>query len=184
MINAFLSALWFFMPAGIANAMPLLAARIPALKDYDQPMDFNKTFREKRIFGSHKTWRGLIFSYFATIPFVALQQYLYNGSDFVRSISYFDYNEVNILWLTLLFVVGALGADALRSFFKRQSGVKPGETWFPFDQIDYVIGGLLATSLVVQLEPIQYLLIAVIYFFLHPAITWIGYTLKIREKPI
>jgi len=184
MINAFLSALWFFVPAGFANAMPVYASKISWLKDYEQPLDFHKTWRGHRIFGSHKTWRGLIFAYFATIPLVGLQIYLYNHSSFFRDISYIDYSSVNVFSLTFLFVIGALGADAVRSFFKRQFGVKPGETWFPFDQIDYVIGGLLATSLIVHLEPQQYLLVAIIYFLLHPVATSLGYLLKIREKPI
>lgn len=184
MINAFLSALWFFVPAGFANAMPVFAAKISRLKKYEQPLDFHKTWRGHRIFGSHKTWRGLIFAYLTTLPVVGLQIYLYDHSSFFKDISYIDYSTVNLFGLTFLFVIGALGADAIRSFFKRQFGVKPGETWFPFDQIDYVIGGLIATSFAVKLEPQQYLLVAIIYIFLHPAVTSLGYLLKIREKPI
>ncbi len=172
------------MPAGIANAMPVAAARIPALEPYDHPMDFNKKFRGQRLFGSHKTWRGFIFAFITTIPLVGLQVYLYNHSDFFRDISYFDYNTVNPVWLSFIFTFGALGGDAVRSFFKRQSGVKPGETWFPFDQIDYVIGGLLASTLVVRLELHQYLLIGIVYFVLHPVVTATFYLLKVREKPI
>lgn len=184
MINAILSALWFFVPAAWANAMPLLAAKLPILRDYNQPLDFHKTWRGKRIFGSHKTWRGLIFAFLSTIPFMAMQVYLYEHSQSVRNISYINYSEINIFLLSFLFSFGALGGDAIRSFFKRQSGVKPGETWFPFDQADFVIGGLLLSSLYVQLEPGQYLLVGILAFLLHPVITTIGYFLKIRERPI
>lgn len=184
MIAALLSAIWFFGPAGYANGMPVYASKISWLKKYDYPMDFHKTFRGQRIFGSHKTWRGLIFAFLATIPVIWAQVYLYNHSQFIRDISYFDYSSVNIIWLSFLFAFGALGADAIRSFCKRQAGVKPGETWFPFDQLDYVIGGLLATSLVVHLSPAEYLIVGVTFFLLHPAATSLGYLLHIREKPI
>jgi CDP-2,3-bis-(O-geranylgeranyl)-sn-glycerol synthase len=184
MINALLSALWFFAPAAYANMMPLYASKISWLKKYDYPLDFNKTFRGKRIFGSHKTWRGLIFAFITTVPLIWLQQYLYNHSDFFRDISYIDYESINVVWLSFLFTLGALGGDAIRSFFKRQSGIQSGGTWFPFDQIDYVIGGLIATSFVVHLTLAQYILVAVTYFLIHPIATSLGYLLKIRERPI
>jgi CDP-2,3-bis-(O-geranylgeranyl)-sn-glycerol synthase len=184
MVTAILSAIWFFAPAGHANTMPVFAAKIPWLSKFDQPLDFHKTFRGKRIFGDHKTWRGLIFAFFATIPLIVLQTYLYRNYDFIRDISFIDYTQINSVLLAFLFTIGALGGDAIKSFFKRQLDVPPGETWFPFDQLDYVIGGLIATAPVVQLEPSEYLMIILIFFVLHPATTTIGYFLKIREKPI
>lgn len=184
MIDLILGALWFFLPAGFANAMPVYAAKIPELKKYDQPLDLGKKFRGKRIFGAHKTWRGLIFAFLATIPLVAVQVYLYNHTDLFSSISFFDYNSVNVVVWAFLMSFGALIGDAIKSFFKRQVGVKPGNAWIPFDQIDYVLGGLLLSSLAVQLTAQQYIYVLMIWLILHPISTSIGYLLKIREKPI
>ncbi len=184
MLNLILGALWFFLPAGFANVMPLYAARIPELKKFDQPMDMGGKFRGKRVFGAHKTWRGLVFSFIVTIPVVALQVYLYNRSEFIKEISFFDYNSVQVIVWAFLLSFGALTGDAVKSFFKRQVGVKPGQSWMPFDQIDYVIGGLAFSTLVVQLELPQYIAVVLIWWGIHPVMTYIGYLLKIREQPI
>ena len=55
-----LFALWFFLPAGIANMSPILVANLPGLKRLKAPMDFGLTFRGQRVFGTHKTWRGFV----------------------------------------------------------------------------------------------------------------------------
>ena len=57
-----------------------------------------------------------------------------------------DYVGLPTLIVGPLFAIGALGGDALKSFFKRQVGIRPGGTWFPFDQIDYIIGGAIASQ--------------------------------------
>src|ERR1700739_3392699 len=60
MLKDLFFTLWFFLPAGAANVTPIFMAQVRQLKQFDAPMDLGKTFRGKRIFGSHKTWRGLI----------------------------------------------------------------------------------------------------------------------------
>ena len=46
-----LFALWFFLPAGIANVAPIFAAKWRLLESLNKPLDFGQTFRGKRIFG-------------------------------------------------------------------------------------------------------------------------------------
>jgi CDP-2,3-bis-(O-geranylgeranyl)-sn-glycerol synthase len=74
--------------------------------------------------------------------------------------------------------------DALKSFFKRQCNIAPAASWFPFDQVDYVIGGIVFTACYVRLNWIQYLLLFLIWALLHPFATFIGYTLKPKSHPI
>lgn len=178
-------AIWFFLPAGIANMMPIFSAKIPALAKFDAPMDFGLTFRGKRVFGDHKTWRGLITGIvFATLTLwlqqIAVQQ---SGAlqDWTREI---DYAHLNTFVMGPVFALGALLGDAIESFFKRQVGIKPGDGWFPFDQTDYIIGGAVATWAFVPLSFVQYIWLIVIWFGLHVAFTYIGYLLGVREKPI
>ena len=83
-----------------------------------------------------------------------------------------------------LFGLGALLGDAIESFFKRQREVPSGESWFPFDQFDYIIGGLLASSLVVQLTLQQYVAIAVVWFCLHILSVYIGFLIGMRDSKI
>ena len=60
MFKDILFALWFFLPAGLANAAPVFASRIPKSEKLALPLDFGKSFRGKRIFGENKTFRGLL----------------------------------------------------------------------------------------------------------------------------
>lgn len=178
-------ALWFFLPAGIANMMPIFSARWPYFRDLNQPMDFGLSFREHRIFGAHKTWRGLITGIiFATIVLWLQQIAVQNSSVLASWTSDVDYATLPVLIMGPLFGFGALMGDAIESFFKRQIGIPPGESWFPFDQTDYIIGGALATMAFVTLSFWQYVLLIVIWFGLHLISSFIGYLFGLKDKPI
>jgi hypothetical protein len=112
------------------------------------------------------------------------------GRSYVRIIRENVLNSVNTilfsiaLALVLLASSGALTGDAVRSFFKRQMDIAPGKSWFPFDQFDYVIRGIVLTACYIQLTILQYLLLFVIWFFIHPLATLVGYWLKLKNSPI
>lgn len=177
-------ALWFFLPVGLANSAPVFAMAIPGLKTVNYPMDFYGTFRGKRIFGSHKTFRGLIAGILVAILTVWLQQYLFVRIPYLQENSLLDYQQINPFVFGTVCAVGALFGDASKSFFKRQIGVKPGKTWFPFDQVDYIIGGILATAFYVILPVSTYLFILIIWFGMHLLSSWIGYLLGLKDTPI
>lgn len=178
-------AIWFFLPAGAANMVPIFAARIPALRRFDAPMDGGHSFRGKRIFGDHKTWRGLIAGMLVATIVLGLQQLLVQHTSWAANLTAnVDYAMLPLLLVGPLFGLGALGGDAIESFFKRQHNVAPGHGWFPFDQIDYIIGGALATAPFVQLEFNQYALIIVFWLLAHIVFSYIGYILKLKERPI
>ena len=46
-------------------------------------------------------------------------------------------------FIGLLLGSGALIGDAVKSFFKRKEGIKPGNRFIPWDQLDYSIGSLV-----------------------------------------
>jgi len=185
LLRDFFFALWFFLPAGIANVMPIFAAHISLLKRYEAPMDFGKTYRGKRIFGAHKTWRGMIAGViFATIT-LGLQQLLVAHSAWLQDWTHkIHYAHLPTLLVGPLFAIGALGGDAIESFFKRQRGIAPGHGWFPFDQIDYIVGGALATMPFVKLSILEYVLLVGIWLVVHVVASVIGYVVGIKERPI
>ena len=74
--------------------------------------------------------------------------------------------------------------DAFRSFLKRQRGIAPGKSWFPFDQIDYVLGGMVCTAFYIQLTLWQYFLLFLLWFLIHPLATAIGYYLRLKDSPL
>lgn len=178
-----LYALLFFLPAGLANASPVLANRIPLLNRWSTPVDFGKTFRGKRILGNNKSWRGVLFgAVIGSLTAVIVhnyQPYLLNGSLLMESMPWFG---PSLLGFVMGF--GALLGDSVESFFKRRLGIKPGNSWFPFDQTDYIIGGLLLILPLVELSWSLVGLILVIYFCLHLIVSYIGYLLGLKDKPL
>lgn len=185
MINDILFALWFFLPAGIANLVPVFAAHIPVIKKFEAPIDGGLTFRGKRVFGSHKTWRGMIVGIIAGTLVLWLQQFLFTEFSWIRSFaSEVDYRHLPTLIMGPLFAIGALGGDAIESFFKRQRGIAPGKGWFPFDQTDFIIGGAIATMPFVQLSIWHYLWLLILWLGVHVISTVIGYFLGLKDTPI
>lgn len=183
-INNLFFAFLFFMPAGVANLVPPLVVKVPFIKKFNQPLDFGKSHNGVRIFGAHKTFRGLFAGMiFATLA-VGLQIIAYSNWDYFREISLIDYSTINPIILGSLFGAGALVGDAVESFFKRRIGVEPGKAWFPFDQIDYIIGAILFTLVYVQLPWYLYIYILILYFGLHLLFSYLGYLLKFKDDPI
>lgn len=184
MLNTLLFALWFFLPAGLANAAPVFAKSIPYLNRLNYPMDFGKNFKGARILGSNKTWRGFLFGVFIAVITILLQKWLYTHNGWLQqTISTVNYNDVSI-WLGVLLGVGALAGDAVESFFKRRAKIPSGQSWFPLDQIDYIIGGILLSSLVVQLDASYNIAILLVWFALHLISSYIGYLLGLKERPV
>lgn len=178
-------ALWFFLPAAIANMMPIFAAHWKFIQQYDYPMDFHKTYRGQRVFGGHKTIRGLVAGIIFATLVLWLQQLAVAHVHFVAELTnQVDYKNLPVLLLGPLFALGALLGDAIESFFKRQRGVKPGDGWFPFDQIDYIIGGAIATMPFVTLSTVQYIWLIILWLVIHVISTIIGYKLGLKDKPI
>lgn len=183
MINTIVFALWFFLPAGLANAAPVFANKIPVLNQWNTPLDLGAHFRGKRILGDNKTWRGFLFGIIIALITFALQQYIYTQSTSLQNIISLNYSDLSI-WFGALLGLGALGGDAIESFFKRQVGVPSGKPWFPFDQIDYIIGVILVSSLVISLSTAQNAAILIVWFSMHLIWSYIGYLLGFKETPI
>lgn len=184
MLNTLLFALWFFLPAGLANAAPVFAKKIPLLNRFNTPMDFGKSFGERRILGNNKTWRGFIFGVFIAVITLVIQKFLWGQFIWLQqTITTVDYNEVSI-WLGVLLGVGALAGDAVESFFKRRARIPSGQSWFPLDQIDYIIGGILLSSLIIKLDISYNIAILLVWFVLHLLSSYIGYLLGLKERPV
>lgn len=184
MVDYVIFGLWFFAPAGVANAAPIFANKIPYLNKWRTPLDFGQSYKGKRILGDNKTWRGFCTGVMAAVLTLVLQKYLFNDSAWLQSnITTLDYSTVS-LWLGFLLGSGALLGDAIESLFKRRAGVPSGEAWFPFDQLDYIIGGILLSSIIVTLSPIQNIVILLLWFGLHLLSSYIGFLVGLKPKPL
>lgn len=173
-MNDYIAALLFFLPAGLANMTPPIANKIPLLNKWKTPLDLGRTWRGKRLLGDNKTWRGLV------------------SGTLVGAISAIIISKLNTntvvtilpLFVGLLLGFGALAGDAIESFFKRQLDFKPGQPWFPFDQLDYIAGALIIILPFVPLPLWSIATIAVVFFGLHLLTAYLGFLLKLKDGPI
>lgn len=133
---------YLMWPVYMANMAPLLMRKVNFL---NYPVDLGKKIGGKRIFGSHKTYRGFFFGIIFAI-ITAYIQFRLLKIDFFMQSSLLDYSQWCLIGFLLGF--GALLGDSIRSFFKRRAGVAPGKPFIPFDEIDYTIGSLLLLSFI------------------------------------
>jgi CDP-2,3-bis-(O-geranylgeranyl)-sn-glycerol synthase len=184
MLQEIFFAFWFFAPVGLANVSAFFSSKIPVLKKFNYPVDGGLVFRKKRLLGSHKTIRGFILGIFMAIMGVYIQVFLYENLSFMRQIKSIDYSAIDPIIFGFLCGFGALAGDAIKSFFKRQIGVYPGRSWVPFDQVDYILGGIIFTWFYIPLTLNQYITIFLLWFLIHPLGTFFGYLLRLRRRPI
>lgn len=172
-----LAAFLFFLPAGIANMSPVFANRIPVLNRWKTPIDLGKSWHGKRLLGENKTWRGLVFGTFMAGLTALLIRIFTNPSASLDI-------HATFVFAGALMGAGALIGDAVESFAKRQMNIAPGSAWFPFDQTDYIIGGLLIIYPIYHPSFRLMLAIGLLYFGLHLVSSYIGYLLGLKDKPI
>lgn len=184
MFQSIFFSLWFFAPAGFANLAAFSSGKIRFLKKYNFPVDCYVKLRGKRLLGGHKTVRGFIAAILAGIISCIVEIWFYQNFFFIRELIPIDYYTINPVILGALLGFGALFGDSVKSFFKRQKGVVPGRSWFPFDQTDYIIGGVIFSLFYIRLTVLMYILLFIVWFLIHPLTTFIGYLFKLRGKPI
>ena len=179
-----ITILWLFLPMAIANMGPVLAHNIHALRRYDYPLDFHKTFRGKRIFGDHKTIRGIIAGTIVGMLVALIQYIVVSKLGLFESYTYsVDYSRPTVVFMGACIGFGAMAGDAIKSFFKRQMDIAPGKSWVPFDQLDFAVGALIASAPFFHL-PLHYYVVGVaITLLLHPTINVIAWLLRLQERP-
>jgi len=179
MTSLILQAFYLALPAYFANMAPVIFAKVGLLKSLARPIDNGRKLGSDYIFGSGKTWRGIISAVILSIIISGIQAWLF-GWDFFRSISVVDYPHK---WLIFgcLAGLGAILGDLFKSFLKRRVGILSGRSWPIFDQLDFIVGFFLFTYLLVR--PSWQLIIAVfvLTLVLHPLTNVIAYVLKIKE---
>lgn len=170
---AYIAELTYFMlPAYAANMAPILSRKFK----HNLPLDFNLKFQGKRLLGSHKTVLGSIFGVVSAVIITFLQHSIFTKTGF----GLIDYSE----WLRigLLFGAGAIFGDVAKSFFKRRFNILPGKSWFPFDQIDFVVGALLSVSFAYFPGWFESLIIIIISGLGHIIVNHSAFYLKIRKE--
>jgi CDP-2,3-bis-(O-geranylgeranyl)-sn-glycerol synthase len=181
MFNLVLAPLYFFLPAYFTNLTASLSRKIKFLTTLNIPVDFDKSLNGYPIFGTHKTWRGLICGTIIGMLVAILQRWFYQF-ECIKEISFLNYQEINIFLFGFLISFGAIFGDLLFAFFKRRQNIQPGEPWIPFDQINYVIGAFLILTPFFKLPISVWFTILILTFFLHILGNHLGYWLGWQEN--
>ena len=169
MLNLILKSLYFFLPAYFANMAPVLLGKIP----YG-----SKPIWEKKL-GTHKTWRGLVIAILMGGLVFWLQKVAYVSG--FTSLAVIDYADFSVM-LGFLLGAGAIIGDAVKSYYKRKAGIKEGNSWLVFDQVDFVIGAIVFSWFVYVPPAEVVLIIFVLSPFLHIATNYIGYLMGIKNN--
>jgi len=162
--SALLYPLIFIFPAYTANALPVIFGG-------GGPIDFNKKFNGKRIFGDHKTIRGTLSGLIGGVLAGYLEMIIF-GLSFMLAVS-------------VLLAIGALFGDILGSFIKRRMDMPSGHRVPIMDQYGFFIFALIFALPFLGDFPIWYglLVIAVLTGVFHVLANIIAHRLKLKKVP-
>jgi CDP-2,3-bis-(O-geranylgeranyl)-sn-glycerol synthase len=172
-----LQVLWLFVPAYLANMSPVFVQGW--FERLATPIDGGKRFRGTRIFGDHKTWRGLLAG-IAVGTMVYEIQRLLHAAGFLPGLALLDYADDPLLPGFLMGLGTGIG-DAVKSFFKRRVGIPPGASWLGFDQLDFFVGAYLFLAAVHVPPLLPAIACLPIVFVGSVGVTAIGWALGLKE---
>ena len=145
-----------------------------------KPIDGGKMWKGKRIFGDNKTWKGLIIGTIGgTITGIAVGL-IFDGWFFYDFFP-FEYP----LYIGFVLSIGTNIADLLGSFVKRRMDIGSGGAFVPWDQMGYIIIGiLLALPFLFPMETIFWFyfgFLAIFNIFMHFFVSSIAYKLGVKK---
>ena len=174
-----LAVLYFFVPAYVANMAPV---HVRGVNFFSWPLDFGATLRGKPLFGANKTWRGLLVGVAAALAVFFVQQLLFFYG-FLHSLAFIDYSRVHVL-LGAAIGLGALIGDALESAVKRQLGIGPGQRFFFWDQMDFMLGALFVTIPYWLSSWVVVLVALVAIFVINVLVQRVAYLVGLKSDPL
>jgi len=160
LVSAFANAFLFYLPIMIANAFPCLLFYIIG---YEIPIDLGKKFGKEHIFGKRTIGGFLSFLIVGIIV----------GSMMGKTIE------------AIYLSSGAFFGVLSNSFIKRRIGIKEGEDFIPFDQVDYILGATLFYIIGYGINNFDVLILifgGVISFVMHTSGNYLLKKLKKRLK--
>ena len=173
-----LQALYLMLPAYVANMAPVFATKIFGQK-FSYPLDCHLKYQGKPLLGANKTWRGLMAGIIVAILVIYLQAYL-DQYQFFHQLSLLNYATIDLFLFGLTLGLGVILGDAVKSFVKRRLALKPGDQWWPYDQLDF-LGALILLLFIYQPPWLVFLIIIIISPLLPLISNWLAYRLKIKK---
>ena len=181
LLVAVLAAVYFMLPAYVANLSGLAFGG-------GTPVDGGRECKDgRRLIGNGVTWKGL---QHGTIIGTLVGVILGIIGTFYGDLSALTGGIIDLhvygsifggLILGFLMAFGALLGDAVGSFLKRRIGLDRGAPAPLMDQLDFVIGALIFSLLVVQISWKFFIVIAVLSLVLHLGSNTFAYLIGMKD---
>ena len=181
LLIAVLAAVYFMLPAYVANLSGLAFGG-------GTPVDGGKECKDgRRLIGNGVTWKGL---QNGTIIGTLVGVVLGIIGTFYGDLSALTGGIIDLhvygsvfggLILGFLMAFGALLGDAVGSFLKRRIGLQRGEPAPIMDQLDFVLGALILSLLVVRISWNFFFIIAVLSLVLHLGSNTFAYLIGMKD---
>lgn len=175
-------AIWFGLPAWIANATPVLGGGGRAI-------DGGRFYRDgRRILGDGKTIRGfivgIIFGVLTGLGQMLAAPYLHPIlAQFVTVTPEMEMILYMQMPVVVLLSLGALTGDIVGSFIKRRVDIKSGNPSPFMDQLGFIIMALIFVYPIIQPGPIYVVILILITLGIHWISNALGYLLGLKKNP-
>lgn len=173
------------LPTAVAQGLCIKYGWLRPLKE---PLDLGLCFRGRRLFGDHKTWRGLVVNVVFCALGAMIQAWLVSKNYFPARLTLLDYEKYGLLAGVLLGLGVTLG-ELPNSFLKRQMEIAPGKkkrgawgvVFFVFDQVDLSLGAWVFLYWLIRPSLGLILWSLALTLALHLAVSGVGYGLGMRK---
>jgi len=189
MTREFLQMAYLFLPLLGGALFHGLCVRYHWLAFLARPLDYRATVRGQRLFGDHKTLRGVLAIGIGSMFVMAVQANVLHNIPSISTLETFDYGTINSWFFGFGVGVAAMLSELPNSFVKRQFKIRPGAqahgawvtVFYPLDQIDLLVGAWLVFSLVMEVTFERVIISAIVIFFVHQIISIFGYFFGMRS---
>jgi len=167
LINSIIIIFVYAVPLYVANSVPVIIHG-------KTPLDFNKMLWGSPLFGKGKTIIG-------TLSGITSGTLI--GAIIALIFPYILVLIPNYIEVAFYLALGAILGDLVKSFFKRRFKIKNGEKWDLADQLDFILGGLVLSSIALVPEYWVVIVLFIATFFIHKFTNWIAYIWKLKKVP-
>lgn len=133
-----IQALFFFLPAYFSNAVPLILNKFKVFEFLNIRVDGGIMMGGYPLFGTTKTYRGIIGGTIGGMLIVLVQALIYLFFQESRFLFILPYDLPNILILGFLLGIGEGLGDLIKSFFKRRLRIDSTAPSIPLDQSSFL----------------------------------------------
>lgn len=185
----FLTISYLFSPLLIGLTAHGFAIKFGWFSSLVKPIDNEKTFRGKRIFGANKTYRGLVAVGLGTALGFTIQTFILHRYEIFQRLELLDYSSTGVILNGFLIGISAMLGELPNSFIKRQIDINPGATtdgilslfFYILDQIDYLLGVWILLTFFIGISVWRVIYSAIFLFISHQIFSIFGYWFGMRK---